>query len=69
LTDGNSKLGFHFGVLRHVVNDMDAATFNDIVRSLMRDSSRSPFLIVALNIPLFGAVPILLLLWVWKTLD
>ena len=39
------------------MNDMDAATFKDFVGSLVRHSSRSPFMILALNIPLFGAIP------------
>jgi hypothetical protein len=48
---------FISGVLRHVMNDMDVATFKDFVGSLVRHSSRSPFMLVALNIPLIGAIP------------
>ena len=48
---------FISGVLRHVMNDMDPAMFKDFVGSLVRHSSRSPFMIVALNIPLIGAIP------------
>lgn len=48
---------FIAGVLRHVMNDMDAATFKDFVGSLVRHSTKSPFMIIALNVPLIGAIP------------
>ena len=48
---------FIASVLQHVMNDMDAATFKDFVESLVRHSTRSPFMIIALNIPLIGAIP------------
>ena len=48
---------FIAGVLQRVMNDMDVATFKEFVESLVRHSTRSPFMIIALNIPLIGAIP------------
>jgi hypothetical protein len=50
-------LVFIAGVLRKVMDDMDASTFKLFVGSLVRYSKRSPFMLIALNIPLLGAIP------------
>ena len=39
------------------MNAVDAATFKNLTELLVRYSSASPFMIVALNIPLLGAIP------------
>jgi len=48
---------FIAGVLRKVMNDMDEPQFKQFVVSLVRHSKRSPFMLTALNIPFFGALP------------
>jgi hypothetical protein len=45
-------LTFIAGVLRKVMNDMDAPTFKHFVDSLVRHSKKSPFMLVIFNIPL-----------------
>ena len=45
------------GVLRKVMNDMDESAFQQFLSSLFRHSSRSPFLLVILNLPFLGAIP------------
>jgi hypothetical protein len=50
-------LMFIADVLRSVTNDMSEAAFKDFVGSLVRHSTKSPFMIVALNIPAIGAIP------------
>jgi hypothetical protein len=44
-------------VLRKVMNDMDEPAFRHFVGSLVRHSSKSPFMITTLNIPAFAAIP------------
>jgi hypothetical protein len=48
---------FIAGVLRKVMNDMDEPTFKHFVGSLVRHSSKSPFMITTLNIPAIAAIP------------
>ena len=48
---------FIAGVLRKVMNDMDALAFRHFVDSLVRHSKKSPFMIIGLNLPLLGAIP------------
>ena len=48
---------FIAGVLRKVMNDMDEAAFKHFVGSLVRYSSKSPFMITILNIPAIAAIP------------
>ena len=52
-----SLLVFIAGVLRKVMNDMDDPAFRQFVSSLVRNSKKSPFMIVGLNFPLLGAIP------------
>jgi hypothetical protein len=48
---------FIAGVLRKTMNAMDAAAFKNLTELLVRYSSKSPFMIIVLNIPLLGAIP------------
>jgi hypothetical protein len=48
---------FIAGVLRKTMNDMDEPTFKHFVESLVRHSSKSPFMLTVLNIPALGAIP------------
>ena len=48
---------FIAGVLRKMMNAVDEATFKNLIALLVRYSSRSAFMIIALNIPLILAVP------------
>lgn len=48
---------FIAGVLRRVMNDMDESQFKQFVVSLVRHSKKSPFMLIVLNIPFFGAIP------------
>ncbi len=48
---------FIAGVLRKVMNEMDESAFQRFVVSLVRHSKRSPFMLIVLNIPFFGAIP------------
>lgn len=50
---------FIAGVLRKVMNDMQEDEFKQFVTSLVRHSKRSPFMLIVLNIPFFGAIPYL----------
>ena len=50
-------LTFIAGVLRRVMNDMDAPTFRLFVNSLVRHSKKSPFMLAVVNLPLIGAIP------------
>lgn len=50
-------LVFIAGVLRKIMNDMDEVTFKNFVSSLVRYSSKSPFMIITLNIPFLGIIP------------
>jgi hypothetical protein len=50
-------LTFIAGVLRKVMNDMDAPAFKQFLGSLYRHSARSPFMHTVLSIPLLGAIP------------
>jgi len=44
-------------VLRKTMNDMDEPTFKHFVESLVRHSTKSPFMLTVLNIPAIGAIP------------
>jgi hypothetical protein len=48
---------FIAGVLRKVMNAMDVAIFKNTTESIVRYSSKSPFMIIILNLPLIGAIP------------
>jgi hypothetical protein len=48
---------FFAGVLRKIMNAVDEATFKNFMDLLVRFSSRSPFMIAVLNIPLLLAIP------------
>jgi hypothetical protein len=50
-------LKFFAGVFRKIMNAVDGATFIKINELLFRYSSRSPFMIIALNLPLLIAIP------------
>ena len=50
-------LTFVAGVLRKVMNDMSGAEFQLFLASFYRHSTRSPFMVTILTIPLVGAVP------------
>src|SRR5579863_7264085 len=50
-------LTFIAGVLRKIMNDMDAPTFKDFSGSLYRHATQSPFMITVLTIPFLGAIP------------
>jgi hypothetical protein len=48
---------FFAGVLRKIMNAVDEATFKNLTELLVSYSSRSPFMILILNIPLLLAIP------------
>ncbi len=48
---------FIAGVLRKMMNAVDAATFKNLIDLMVRYSTKSPFMIIALNIPLLIAMP------------
>jgi hypothetical protein len=48
---------FFSGVYRKMMNEVDQATFKNLTEMLVRYSSRSPFMIIALNLPLVIAIP------------
>jgi len=48
---------FIAGVLRRIMNAMDEAAFKNFTDLLVRYSSKSPFMIIALNLPLLIAIP------------
>ena len=50
-------LAFLAGVIRKVMNDMEEPAFLQFVKSLYRHSTKSPFMLTILNIPLLGAIP------------
>jgi hypothetical protein len=48
---------FFAGVLRKIMNTVDEATFKNLTDLLVKYSSKSTFMIIALNLPFFGAIP------------
>src|SRR5579864_8389160 len=48
---------FFAGVFRKMINAVDEATFKNLTELLVRYSSKSPFMILILNIPLLLAIP------------
>lgn len=50
-------LVFIAGVLRKVMNDMDEAEYRHFAGSLVRHSTKSPFMITVLTIPAIAAIP------------
>jgi hypothetical protein len=48
---------FFAGVFRKMMNAVDEATFKNLTELLVRYSSRSPFMIIILNMLLIGAIP------------
>jgi hypothetical protein len=48
---------FFAGVFRKMMNAVDEATFKKLTELLVRYSSKSPFMILILNIPLLVAIP------------
>jgi hypothetical protein len=48
---------FFADVFRKMLNAVDEDTFKKLIALLVRHSSRSPFMVLALNIPLIIAVP------------
>ncbi len=48
---------FFAGVYRKMMNALDEATFKNLTDLLVRYSSKSPFMIITLTIPLVGAIP------------
>jgi hypothetical protein len=48
---------FFAGVFRKMMNAGDTATFRNLIVLMVRYSKKSPFMIFALNIPLFLAIP------------
>lgn len=48
---------FFAGVYRKIMNAVDEATFKNVTDLLVRYSSKSPFMIITLTIPLIGAIP------------
>ncbi|HXB29900.1 MAG TPA: hypothetical protein VNW49_08780 [Puia sp.] len=48
---------FFAGVFRKMMNAVDEATFKNLTELLLRYSSKSPFMILILNIPLLLAIP------------
>jgi hypothetical protein len=48
---------FFAGVFRQMMNAVDVATFKNLTELLVRYSSKSPFMIIALNLPIIVAIP------------
>ena len=48
---------FFAGVYRKMMNALDEAAFKNLTDLLVRYSSKSPFMIITLTIPLIGAIP------------
>jgi len=48
---------FFAGVFRQMMNAIDLATFKNLTALLVQYSSKSPFMIIALNLPFIGAIP------------
>jgi hypothetical protein len=52
-----SLLIFFAGIFRKIMNAVDEATFKNVTDLLVSFSSKSPFMILVLNIPLLLAIP------------
>ena len=50
-------LTFIADVLRKIMNEMSLGELKRFVDAMVRHSSRSPFMLVVLNVPLFVAIP------------
>jgi hypothetical protein len=48
---------FFASVYRRMMNALDEAAFKNLTELLVRYSSKSPFMIIVLNLPLIGAIP------------
>ena len=48
---------FFAGVYRKMMNALDEATFKNLTDLFVRYSSKSPFMIIMLTVPLIGAIP------------
>jgi hypothetical protein len=48
---------FFAGVFRKIMNAVDETTFKNVTELLFRYSSKSPFMIIVLNLPLLKAIP------------
>jgi hypothetical protein len=48
---------FFAEVLRQILDTVDVATFKNLIDLLVRYSSKSPFMIIALNLPIIVAIP------------
>jgi hypothetical protein len=48
---------FFSGVFRQMMNAVDEAAFKNLIALLFRYSTRSPFMIIGLNLPLIAAIP------------
>jgi hypothetical protein len=48
---------FFAGVFRQMMNAVDVATFKNLTELLVRYSSKSPFMIIALNLPIIVTIP------------
>ncbi len=48
---------FIAGVLRKITDDMPEQSFKFFIDSMVRYSSKSPFMLIILNIPFLGAIP------------
>jgi hypothetical protein len=48
---------FFAGVLRKIMNAVNEATFKNLTDLLVSYSSKSPFMIIVLNLPFIGAIP------------
>ncbi|HEV3222753.1 MAG TPA: hypothetical protein VGZ90_07735 [Puia sp.] len=48
---------FFAGVFRKMMNSIDEAEFKKLTELLVRYSSKSPFMIIVLNLPLLGVIP------------
>jgi hypothetical protein len=48
---------FFASVYRRMMNAVDDATFRNLTALLVYYSSKSPFMIITLNLPLLGAIP------------
>jgi hypothetical protein len=45
------------GIHRKIMNAVSEATFKELTELLVQFSSKSPFMIIALNLPFIGAIP------------
>jgi hypothetical protein len=57
VTSNAALLLFFAGVFAKMMNAVDEATFKNSTELLVRYSSKSPFMIIVLNLPLIGAIP------------